>query len=325
MDRRTFLCSTSATALGVLLPDLSVASAQQPSSMERTTFEWSTPELTFAFWLVGQRLSQGILLPTGVVQSGSPMGGSNGVVTALQCTGENSPDSGMKQGTGGPGNRLVFTGKREETTAKGRRFILSQNDPVLGLNVDSYYESFAGVPVVRRWAAVRNTSQAPVGIDFLSSAMLHALADPQDYENELVIHLAYNSWMAEGQWHSLRPSQCGLVENLRTSWSQASAGSIGSWSTEKYLPMAMAENTRMGADLVLADRAQRIVVLGNLQCCFWQQSRFGRLCLAGRSGRSAFGRVEKPAPGRELPIGSGCARLCSRRLRGCSCRAHQVP
>jgi alpha-galactosidase len=174
------------------------------------------------------------------------MGGSNGVVTALQCTGENSPDSGMKQGTGVTGNRLVFTGKREETTAKGRRFILSQNDPLLGLNVDSYYESFAGVPVVRRWAAVSNTSHAPVGIDFLSSAMLHSLADARNYEHELIIHLAFNSWMAEGQWHSLRPSELGLVENERTSWSQASAGSIGSWSTEKYLPMAMAENTRLG-------------------------------------------------------------------------------
>jgi alpha-galactosidase len=76
--------------------------------------------------------------------------------------------------------------------------------------------------------------------------MLHGLADPQNYERELVIHLAYNSWMSEAQWHSLRPSELGFVENDRTSWSEASAGSIGSWSTERYLPMAMVENTRLG-------------------------------------------------------------------------------
>ena len=52
--------------------------------------------------------------------------------------------------------------------------------------------------------------------------------------------------MAEGQWHTLRPSEMGFVENERTSWSEAQAGSIGSWSTERYLPMAMAENTRLG-------------------------------------------------------------------------------
>jgi alpha-galactosidase len=85
-----------------------------------------------------------------------------------------------------------------------------------------------------------------VGIEFLSSAMLHGLAAPQDYDRELRIHLAVNSWMAEGQWHRLRPSEMGFVENERTSWSEAQAGSIGSWSSERYIPMAMAENTRLG-------------------------------------------------------------------------------
>jgi alpha-galactosidase len=76
--------------------------------------------------------------------------------------------------------------------------------------------------------------------------MLHGLADPQNYDRELRIHLAVNSWMAEGQWHTMRPSEMGFVENERTSWSEAQAGSIGSWSTERYLPMAMAENTKLG-------------------------------------------------------------------------------
>ena len=76
--------------------------------------------------------------------------------------------------------------------------------------------------------------------------MLHSLADAQHFEHELIIHLPFNSWMAEAQWHSLRPSECGFVENERTSWSEASAASVGTWSTEKYLPMAMAENTRLG-------------------------------------------------------------------------------
>jgi alpha-galactosidase len=76
--------------------------------------------------------------------------------------------------------------------------------------------------------------------------MLHALADPVHYDRELKIWLAYNSWMAEGQWHSFRRSELGFVENMRTSWSQASAASVGSWSTEKYLPMAVVENTKLG-------------------------------------------------------------------------------
>ena len=173
-------------------------------------------------------------------------GNSPGVEVALQCSGENSPDPGMKSGMGQPGARLIFAGKREESTPTGKRLVCMHSDPALRLSVESVYESFHGVPVVRRYTRVTNVGTSPVGIEFLSSAMLHGLAEPQDYDRELRIHTAVNSWMAEGQWHTLRPSEMGFVENERTSWSQAQAGSVGSWSSERYLPMAMAENTKLG-------------------------------------------------------------------------------
>jgi alpha-galactosidase len=232
--------------MGALLPGIGNATGLPPGSAEKATFEWSTPELTFAFGLSEKKLRQKFLMPTDSAPGAISPVVSFGVETAIQCTGEGSPDPGMKQGEGNPGFRLLFNGRREETTAKGRRLILSHTDPILGIAVDSNYESFDGVSVVRRWTRVTNTGKVPVGIDFISSAMLHSLADAQNYERELVIHLPYNSWTAEGQWHSLRPSESGLVENDRTSWSEVSAGSIGSWSTEKYLPMAAVENKRLG-------------------------------------------------------------------------------
>ena len=246
MNRRTFLCTTGFTALGALLPDMAVATDLPNASIEKEAFEWSTPELTFAYEVSEQKLRQEFVMPSRALQGKTAPMVSSGVETAIQCSGENSPDPGMKQGVGQPGARLIFKGRREESTGKGRRLILSHVDPVLGIIVDSFYDSFDGVPVVRRWTRVTNAGGAPVGIEYVSSAMLHSLADAQNYEDELVIHLAFNSWMAEAQWQSLRPSECGFVENGRTSWSEASAASIGTWSTEKYLPMAMVENTRMG-------------------------------------------------------------------------------
>jgi len=234
------------TALGSVLPNLGMAAGLTNEAAKSEPFEWSTPDLTFSFEVSEQKLRQRIMLPSRMLQGKTPPAVSSGVETAIQCSGENSPDQGMKLGIGMPGARLLFQGKREEPTAKGRRLILSHTDPALGLHVDSFYDSFNGVPVVRRWTRVTNDGSAPVGIEALSSAMLHGLADAQSYEHELVIHLAYNSWMAEAQWHALRPSELGFVENDRTSWSEASAGSIGSWSTEKYLPVAMVENRRLG-------------------------------------------------------------------------------
>ncbi len=190
-------------------------------------------------------MRQHLFLPSGTEAPQDSLQWS-GVEVGLLCTGEDSPDSGLKQSGGSPGARLTFVAKDERQNDNGKTLVLRHTDSLLHLNVESYYEAFDGLPIVRRHVEISNTGEQPVGIEYLSSAMLHGLANPVHYDDELKIWLAYNSWMAEGQWHQLRPSELGFVENMRTSWSQASAGSVGSWSTEKYLPMAVIENTKLG-------------------------------------------------------------------------------
>ena len=240
MNRRAFLRSSGLVAFGASVPCFS-SFASASSSQE--LFRWSTNDLVFSFEVKDGRLRQKRLLPAGAASGANT---SCGVEVALQCSGEDSPDQGMKSGLGQPGVRLLFIGRREESTPGGNRLVLTHSDPILHLCVESVYEAFDGVPVVRRHSRVTNEGKVPVGIEFLSSAMLHGLADPQNYDRELRIHVALNSWMAEGQWHTMRPSEMGFVENERTSRSEAQASSVGTWSTARYLPMAMAENVEMG-------------------------------------------------------------------------------
>jgi len=241
MDRRLFLKSSGSVALGTFLPSVSsLASTSGPPE----TFHWETGALVFNFDVTGGKLRQKRFSPADFAELS--VNNSSGVEVAIQCSGENSPDQGMKSATGQPGARLLFVGKREESRREGKRLVCTHRDANLRLRVESIYQGFNGLPVVRRFSRVINEGSSPVGIDFLSSAMLHCLADPKQYDGELRIHLAVNSWMSEGQWHTLRPSEMGFVENERTSWSEAQAGSVGSWSTERYLPMAMAENTKLG-------------------------------------------------------------------------------
>ena len=242
MNRRIFLGSTGIAAMRAFVP----VAGSDVEAAGPEPFEWKTPDLTFSFDFSADKLRQKALLPAGYTKPSDGPSVSSGVETAIHCSGEDSPDPGMKQGIGQPGARLIFVDKKEETAGKGRRLTLTHSDPVTKLRVESFYEAFDGVPVVRRWTRAINDGAANLGIEFLSSAMLHALGDGQRFDHELKIHLAANSWMSEAQWHAFRPSELGFVENERTSWSQASAGSIGSWSTEKYLPMAMVENTRLG-------------------------------------------------------------------------------
>ena len=243
IDRRRFLHVGSAATLGTLLPGWS--GLAQDALSESNLFQWSTKDLTFSFTESESRLRQRSLVPFGMPVA-PDLAGSSGVEVALQCSGEDSPDQGLKSSVGQPGLRLRFVEKREEATNGGQRLICVHSDPDLALQVESIYESFANAAMVRRFTRVTNSGSAPVGIEFLSSAMLHGLADPQHFDRELGIYVARNSWMAEGQWHKVRPSELGFVENEKTSWSEASAENVGSWSTEKFLPMAIAENTRLG-------------------------------------------------------------------------------
>ena len=239
MHRRRFLQSSGLAALSAFARPISNLAYASDSTQP---FQWKADDLIFRFDVIEGKLRQKRL-----VHANAPDAGDfSGVEVALQCSGENSPDQGMKSGVGQPGARLLFAGRREDSTPTGKRLVCTHTDPNLKLRVESVYEAFDRVPVVRRYSRVTNEGASPVGIEFLSSAMLHGLATPQDYDRELRIHVALNSWMAEGQWHTLRPSEMGFVENERTSWSEAQAGSTGSWSTERYLPMAMVENTSLG-------------------------------------------------------------------------------
>src|SRR5215472_9493489 len=275
-NRRRFIKTGGGMAIGALVPFRLVADQKnlQP-------FRWMTGNLVFSFDVQGGKLRQKCLLPSGsVMQQNS----SSGVEVALQCSGENSPDQGMKSGMGQPGARLLFAGYREESTGAGKRLICTHADSLLNLQVDSVYEGFDGVPVVRRHSRVTNNSGAAIGIEFLSSAMLHGLADPQEYDRELRIHVAMNSWMAEGQWHSLRPSEMGFVENERTSWSEARAGSIGGWSTERYRRMACVRASR--------NNSRCPVIFNDYMNCLWgdptEQKELPLIAAAGKAGCEYF-------------------------------------
>jgi hypothetical protein len=145
VDRRTFLTSSGTAVFGALLPRIS---RFFPASNTPEPFAWKTSDLTFSFDVVTGKLRQKRLVPAGVVAGVAD--NSSGVEIALQCSGENSPDQGMKSGMGQPGFRLLFAGKREETTHGGKRLVCMHTDPVLNLRVESVYGGTGTIPRQRR-------------------------------------------------------------------------------------------------------------------------------------------------------------------------------
>jgi len=117
MNRRRFLASSGVAVFAAFVPSVTrFALADVPNK----TFEWKTNELTFTFDVTAGKLRQKRVVPVG-----APLGAgdSSGVEVALQCSGENSPDQGMKSSMGQPGARLIFVGTREESTPSGKRLV----------------------------------------------------------------------------------------------------------------------------------------------------------------------------------------------------------
>jgi alpha-galactosidase len=249
INRREFLIASSSVAIGSLLGEHTATAAADAARAAQTPFTWEANGVVFSFVFLEEKLRQRAILPAGVDFPEAIVAPTevSGLETALHCTGEDADDHhGMKLTGGAPGIRMTFAGKEDIATSSGRRLTLTHIDPALGLKVESIYESFGDVPVVRRYARITNTGTQNVGIEYLSSAMLHNLATPRGFEQELLIHFAYNTWQAEGQWHSLRPSQLGFIDNENFPVSAAFFSSIGTWSTQRYLPIGMVENKKAG-------------------------------------------------------------------------------
>lgn len=261
MTRRALLHSVS----GLALARLNLRANESNTRPAFPDFSWTAGGLVFSFGSYQNELRQKHILPADIAESAaarlSPRtqhdqtlaetsAGAYDPLTvevALLCTGEDSAEHhGMKLSGGEPGLRLQYRSHQEQTIPGGKRLVIALHDPVLNIQVESHYEAPAGIPVVRRHTRLTNLGKERVGIEYLSSAMLGNFADPASFDKDLLIHLCFNSWQAEGQWHAMRPADLGFVANTEFSVSGVFASSLGTWSTERYLPMGMIENVPLG-------------------------------------------------------------------------------
>ena len=162
---------------------------------------------------------------------------------ALHCTGQDRNDHhGLKLTGSTPGMRLEFVNRREEAIAGGRRIVIEHVDPALNLRVESVYRFWDGIPVFRRSVKVRNEGTAPVGIEYLSSGLLHNFGrfGQGPVTKKLRVHIPRNTWDAEGQWKTFSLAEAGYAD---TGLSAIVANNMGNWSSPAYLPLGMIENT----------------------------------------------------------------------------------
>jgi len=117
----------------------------------------------------------------------------------------------------------------------------------LGLKVVVERYIYPNINIVRQFTKVINESSEPVVITHLSSAYALGVCDggvlPWYDENKIKANYCLQAWEGEGQWRSATLEDLGLYPTCNRLCSGAVAfDSVGSWSTGKYLPMAVLED-----------------------------------------------------------------------------------
>lgn len=117
----------------------------------------------------------------------------------------------------------------------------------LGLKVIVDMNLIAGVNVIRQFVTVINEGNEPVVITHLSSMCMNGIATggikPWNDTNKIRVHYCIQSWQGEGQWRSAELEELGLYSNsVHPCFTAIHFSSVGSWSTGRYLPMAVIED-----------------------------------------------------------------------------------
>ena len=222
-----------------------IAKTNGQSQDKSTFFDLKASGLEINFGVYNQKYLRLLSILPETVNSGEipvKMHDETGFDVFMYCSGENRTGH-----HGSPGIRLEYAGKEEKNLPGGQQVIITQRDPVKNLRVESYYEFNNASPVVRRYTKVVNEGKEDVGIEYISSAMLYNYNDiPGKVEDNIRIHFAYNGWMQEAQWKTVKPSELGWDINDYQYRGTISFSSMGSFSSGKYLPMGMIENTQSG-------------------------------------------------------------------------------
>ncbi len=111
---------------------------------------------------------------------------------------------------------------------------------------------YEGISATRIVTAVRNDGNAPLTVDTLSSlfsdGMGEGVADGHRwYENRFVLHYAHMTWQGEAQWRHAYIEDLGVYPAYNHGHqSTFTLSSVGSWSTARYYPLILLEDTATG-------------------------------------------------------------------------------
>ena len=159
-----------------------------------------------------------------------------------------------KHDCGSLSSQWRYVGHRIEENEQGRLLTLSVK-AANGLAADYCLQTYRGLTIARCWSTLTNVSDAPLGLEFVSSFMYEGVGKDRTSSNydQLQILVPRNGWSNEAQWHAHDAVDLGLSHMPLEGYSLPDKGnsrfhygSADSWSTSEYLPMGIARDPESG-------------------------------------------------------------------------------
>ena len=117
------------------------------------------------------------------------------------------------------------------------------------LEVTVEFHAVEGADVIRQINAVKNVSNEPITLTHFSSALVCGIAMGGEMDrwdkNKIKVHDCRSHWCGEAQWREECLEDLGIYRQSMHNWDMSSFrfSSTGTWSTGKYYPLVMVEDT----------------------------------------------------------------------------------
>ena len=117
----------------------------------------------------------------------------------------------------------------------------------LHLEVTVHYQLYRDITCLRAWTEVKNISERPVGLEYVSSFSFTGFDTGCIPLNENIrVLIPHNTWCREADWREYSLSDLGYEKTTEFSGKRISVHNTGSFSCKEYLPMGAVTNKATG-------------------------------------------------------------------------------
>lgn len=153
------------------------------------------------------------------------------------------------------GFRMKYVSHTDERNEKGRLLKILTSDDETKMQVESRWQFYDGIPIVRMEHTVKNQGQESQTLDYISTFNYMGIEKEglKRQDEKLLLKLPHNGWQREMNWkdYTLKDLGMELVQpkDIQRSSNHFHVSNTGNWSSKEYLPMAYLENQETGSSL----------------------------------------------------------------------------